>query len=116
MIHAITPKRFEIGDEVRTRCGKPANVNSVGVGATWMIDIAGNDFYGSTHTEAVTCKKCINLLTVGTIHAKARSPSRAANTQKRALARGNPAAASVAGSHRNPIGRPRGGRLRPIAG
>lgn len=78
VIHFITQKRFEIGDEVRSRCGKPANVDTVGVGAVSLIDAAGNQFYGSTRRDAVTCKKCINLLTVGTIHARPSGTTNAA--------------------------------------
>jgi hypothetical protein len=100
VIHALTPKSFRIGDEVRTRCGKSANVDTAVNTAARLIDIAGNEFYGSTWINAVTCKKCINLLTVGTIHAKTQLPRRAANTKKR-----RPVA-------RNPVGRPKGGRLR----
>lgn len=85
IIHSITPRYFKIADDVRTRCGKSANVHSSGVGAAHLIDEAGNQFYGTTHREIVTCKKCINLLTVGTIHE--RRPSRAADRQKRAVAR-----------------------------
>ncbi len=85
IIHSIRPRYFKIADEVRTLCGKSANVNNVGVGAAYLIDEAGNQFYGTTHTEAVTCKKCNNLLTVGTIHE--RRPSRASSRQKRAVAR-----------------------------
>lgn len=73
VIHSITPRYFKVADEVRTRCGKSANVHSAGVGAAHLIDEAGNQFYGSTRREAVTCKKCINLLTVGTIHGSDRA-------------------------------------------
>ena len=85
IIHAITPRYFKVADEVRTRCGKSATVNSAGVGAAHLINEAGNQFYGTTHADVVTCKKCISLLTVGTIHE--RRPSRAANAQKRSVAR-----------------------------
>jgi len=83
VIHSVN-KPFKVGDEVRTRCGKSASINSVGVGAAHLIDEAGNEFYASTHREAITCRKCINLNTVGTIHDKQK---RTPNTAQRAVRR-----------------------------
>lgn len=70
VVHSISRGGFKIkiGRNARSRCGKVANVVSIDGGACLMVDAAGNQFYGSTHAEAVTCKKCINLQTVGTIH------------------------------------------------
>lgn len=74
IIHAIkwppAPFKLRVGREARSRCGKSASVSAlVGLQCT-MIDEAGSQFFGSTHFEIVTCKKCINLQTVGTIHDK----------------------------------------------
>jgi hypothetical protein len=75
VIHSISDNRgrfIKVGRYARSRCGKIANVTSISLGACVMTDAAGNQFYGSTHAEAVTCKKCINLQTVGTIHSSSK--------------------------------------------
>ena len=93
VIHSISSGGFKIrvGRNARSRCGKVANVISAEAFgfACVMTDAAGNQFYGTQHAEAVTCKKCINLQTVGTIHAKRTAPdakcpaARAARTHAR---------------------------------
>lgn len=70
------------GSDVKTRCGKIACPVS-GVPTRYhLIDIEGNKFEATTRTRFVSCEKCINLLTVGTIHDKS---SRTAVSAQRAV-------------------------------
>jgi hypothetical protein len=92
VIHSISSGGFKIkvGSSAKLRCGKSVNVASRSYDYCMMVDATGNQFFGSPRVEAVTCKKCINLQTVGTIHhakrtapdAK-RSAARAARTHAR---------------------------------
>lgn len=80
IIHEVSNPK--IGHDVRTACGITATVETTGVGAMQLIDESGSRFFATTHAEIVTCKKCNNLATIGTIHA-----SRTANTTKRTVDR-----------------------------
>lgn len=90
---------------VRTRCGRTIDhpVITANVGPTRYDLVArnGNQFFCSTRAVSVTCVKCRNLLTVGTIYAS--KSIRPANAQKRAVA---PASAALARTAR-PAARPR---------
>lgn len=82
VIHSISdvggPFKIKIGRDARSRCGIVASVVGSNVGPTRyeMLDAKGNDFLGTTRRGTVTCQKCINLLTVGTIHDKHAPPDR----------------------------------------
>ena len=53
---------------VRTRCGKVACPVSGTPSRYQLSDEHGNQFQGTTRRKCVTCKKCVNLITRGTIH------------------------------------------------
>lgn len=90
--------------EVRTRCGRAivnpvvVAVNKTGLGYH-LIARNGNQFFCATRAASVTCVKCRNLLTMGTIYAQ---PSRPANAQKRAVANAHPVPARAARAHARP--------------
>lgn len=116
IIHAITDAKLgpgfkvKVGRDAKSRCGKIASVVQTKADTTTsvMIDEDGNSFLGTTRPGHVTCKKCINLQTVGTIHAR---PSGTANAEERALAHANTAATRAART----VGRPKSGRIRADA-
>ena len=83
IIHRVE-RPFKIEDDIRTACGITASVVSAGVGAMQMIDEKGSQYYGTTHAEIVTCLKCKNLATIGTIHER---QSRTADSSKRPVGR-----------------------------
>jgi hypothetical protein len=106
IVHKIrTPfKTIKVGStDVRTQCGLVGYPDSFD-GVYVLVAERGNLFYGSTAKSAVTCQKCINLLTVGTIHDK---PSGTANSEEqRAVAHAKRPAARAARA----AGRPRRAR------
>lgn len=91
IVHLVSsaPFKIRVGKDARSRCGKVACVETVGIGACKMLDAAGNQFYGTTHLEAASCKKCINLVTIGTINGR---PSRTPDAAKRRPVDRRPAA------------------------
>lgn len=70
-----------------TRCGRTIKHPVVeGVPSRYtLVAENGNQFLCTTRERFVSCIKCINLLTVGSIHGK----SRTSNSQKRAVASPN---------------------------
>jgi hypothetical protein len=86
--------------EILTRCGRTIDIPLVfGGPSRYQITAQnGNEFLGTTDERFVTCKKCHSLLTGGMTHGSKRQsaarPVREVNSK-------------------NPVGRPKGGRLRP---
>lgn len=64
------------GSEARARCGVGATVAGWHPAArkhvVHMVDAQGNEFFGTILADIVTCKKCQNLNTIGTLHAAPR--------------------------------------------
>ncbi len=60
------------GPDVRTRCGIIACPVGANVGPTKysLIDKKGNTFFGTTRAKVVSCRKCLSLLTDGTLQPK----------------------------------------------
>lgn len=89
---------------VRTRCGRTIDrpVVTANVGPTRYDLIArnGNQFFCSTQPDMITCVKCRNLLTVGTIYAP--KPTRSTNAQKRTVETSRAASARTARTHARP--------------
>lgn len=71
-VHMIgeIPFKLRLGREVRTRCGLIATPLEERDGIYGMTTVTGGDYRCTTLTTAVTCRKCSNLLSVGSIHAK----------------------------------------------
>lgn len=74
-VHKIrTPfKTIKVGGrDARTQCGLIGFPDSVEGNVYVCVAERGNLFLGAAIKSEVTCRKCINLLTVGTIHDKSR--------------------------------------------
>lgn len=71
--------------EVHTRCGRAIEQPMVeGTPARYsMIARSGNEFFCTVQEHEVSCIKCVNLITTGTIYGK---PSKAASAVKRTAA------------------------------
>lgn len=74
-VHMVgaTPFKLKLGAEVRTRCGLIATPLSESGGVYKMISGTGGDYRCTTLTPAVTCRKCSNLLNLGTLLVKEAS-------------------------------------------
>lgn len=83
IIHMISsaPFKLRVGRDAKTRCGKIACVGASNVGPTryQLCDEHGNRFLGTGRDTVVTCKKCINLITIGTINGRPSRTSHAAH-------------------------------------
>lgn len=103
MVGNIFGARLDTGEvpKVRTRCGRTIDRPVVTANATRYDLVAsnGNEFFCSTRAEMITCQKCRNLLTVGTIYA---TPTRPADPEKRAVAHARAAPARTARAHPRP--------------
>jgi hypothetical protein len=62
-------------EDFSMRCGKVIcrPVRDGGPTHYKLLDVSGTEFKATTDEHSVTCKKCINLMTVGTIHDKRQS-------------------------------------------
>jgi hypothetical protein len=65
------PLRLKLGRPVHTRCGLRAIPTDYSEGRYTLTNLTGGDFEGTTVKRLCTCQKCVNLTTIGMIHAKA---------------------------------------------
>lgn len=103
MVGNIFGARLDTGEvpKVRTRCGRTIDRPVVTANAMRYDLVAsnGNEFFCSTRAEMITCQKCRNLLTVGTIYVP---PTRPADPQKRTVAHARATAARAKRTHARP--------------
>lgn len=75
IVHMVgeQPVKLELqGEDVHTRCGivgAPVSAGPAGKEHRYkLIDSKGNQFFGTTLRNIVSCKKCTNLIKHGKIH------------------------------------------------
>lgn len=66
------PFKLKLGEEVQTRCGLMCTPVESEPPLYMMTNQNGGDFRGTTLRANVTCRKCRNLFSTGTIHAPKR--------------------------------------------
>lgn len=75
LVHMVgaLPLKLKLGRPVHTRCGLDAIPTQYNPDANryTLTNLTGGDFEGTTVKSLCTCQKCVNLTTIGVIHAKA---------------------------------------------
>jgi len=85
IVHMVKAAFAIPGPDVRTLCGEVANPfeKIAGPDRYKLLCVSGSVLDATTKSKLVSCKKCLNLLTIGTIHVP--RPSRSSSSQKRAV-------------------------------
>lgn len=67
------PLKLKLGRPVHTRCGIDAIPTAYrpNENVYTLSNLTGGDFEGTTVKRLCTCQKCVNLTTIGVIHARA---------------------------------------------
>lgn len=75
LVHMVgdLPLKLKLGRPVHTRCGLDATPTAYRQDDKLytLSNLTGGDFEGTTVKSLCTCQKCVNLTTIGMIHAKA---------------------------------------------
>jgi hypothetical protein len=75
LVHMVgdMPLKLKLGRPVHTRCGLDAipTAYKQDLNRYTLTNLTGGDFEGTTVKRLCTCQKCVNLTTIGMIHAKA---------------------------------------------